>query len=174
MSAYLPLLFGIIGTIIGASLTAFYNHANTNKSRKVKQKDLCRLIVAELLNLSRHCRVTAREIKKINSAGIVELRKARYRDSGFMALEAKELFILNENLCQDVMQMILISRNNDIEIDCLIDSMKSGKTENFSSAECRYLVDRLEATATLADTVTKRLKRHAANPEGYDEPHINW
>jgi hypothetical protein len=171
MSAYIPALFGILGTILGASITAYYNYG---VSRKIKQQDLYRLVRAELLNLARHYRITSREIKNDGVVTITTLRKARYRDSGFMALEAKETFILNENLCQDIMQVVLYSRNNDIEIDHLIENIKAGKCEKYTSNDCKYLTFRLDNTVKIAEDIISHLKKHEKRPDLYNEPQIDW
>ena len=115
MSSYIVAAFGLLGTIVGASISAYYAYLNSGLSRRTKQRDLYRMVKAELLNLARHCRITADELEAMKAIGPARLRMARYQDGGFMAFDAKELHLMNENLCQDIMQIVLHSRNNDIE-----------------------------------------------------------
>lgn len=99
---------------------------------------------------------------------------ARYRDGGLMALDTKELYLLNENLCQDIMQIILYARNNDIEIDEHFDRVKAGERASFTPGECRDLIDRLKLTVRISEAVIDHLDKHARNPDGYNEPRITW
>jgi hypothetical protein len=114
--------------------------------------------------------VSAREIGGSRTIRTADLRKAKYRESGFLLLDSKEIYLLNENLCQDIMQLILRSRNNDIEIDALID-MANGSTAGTASTE-QYanIVDRLERTARNAEKVVDLMRKHWTRPERYNEP----
>jgi hypothetical protein len=174
VSSYLPAVFGLIGTIVGATISAYFTYVNSNVSRRTKQADLYRMIKAELLNLSRHCRITADELQAIEDIGTSRLRMSRYRDGGFMALDTKELYLLNENLCQDMMQIVLHARNTDIEIDHMLESIKTGKRESYRPGECAHLVARMRLTVRIAEIVLEHLKKHERRPERYNEPRINW
>ena len=159
---------------MGASISAYYSYLNSSISRRTKQGDLYRMIKAELLNLARHCRVTADELEGDAAIGPARLRMARYRDGGFMALDPKELCLLTENLCQDVMQIVLPARNNDIVADQLLEQIKAGKREEFAPDECETLIKRLRNTVRISEAVIGHLNKHAKNPDLYDEPRINW
>jgi hypothetical protein len=99
---------------------------------------------------------------------------ARYRDGGFMALDTRELYLLNENLCQDIMQIVLHSRNNDIEIDYVLKRINADERQIVDPGECETLIGRLRLTVRISETVVGHINRHAKNPDGYNEPRINW
>lgn len=73
------------GTVIGASISAYYQYVNSRVARKIKQRDLYRLLIAELLNLNRHYTVTARRLVGSKTLSVVSLRKAKYKDTGLLA-----------------------------------------------------------------------------------------
>lgn len=174
MSSQSPVLFGLLGTLVGATISAYYTYLNSNVARRTKQRDLYRMIKAEFLNLSRHCKISSDEIQASDQISLVQLRKARYRDGGVIFLDTKELYLLNENLCQDVMQVILYSRNTDIEIDQMIENIKCGKIETYSKEECVSLIRRLNVSTKIAAVVIAHMEIFWKKPDRYNEPQINW
>lgn len=175
-SVIFPAVSALAGTIIGASISAYYSYINSSVARKIKQKDLYRLVRSELLNLRRHCRLTANELGDCKILSVADLRKAMYKDSGMLALDVNEIYILNENLCQDIMQIILFARNNDIELDEMIKSMSPDhrSSDTHSQSMISRLVRRFHTTAEISDLVLDRLEKHSKDPNRYDEPQISW
>jgi hypothetical protein len=175
-SVVLTAVSGLAGTIIGASISAYYSYMNSSVARKIKQKDLYRLVRSELLNLRRHYRLTATELSSSERPSVGDLRKAQYKDTGMLALDVKEIYILNENLCQDIMQIILFTRNNDIELDEVIKSVACDHNVGESKIHSMIprLVRRFHMTAQISDLVLSRLEKHSKNPDRYDEPQISW
>src|SRR3712207_7097469 len=61
--------------------------------------------------------------------------------------------------CQDVMQILLYARNNDIEADQLLDQIRTGKRKTFAPDGCKGLVRRLRATVRISETVDRKSTR---------------
>ncbi len=183
---YVPAFFGLIGTVIGASISGYYTHLNSNLAKKLKQKDLYELLISELRTLSTHCELSAVEILSYCDTSleiIPQLRMAKYYGTGMVSLELKEMYILNNNLCQDIMKIILCVRNTDILIDHtikIVEAVEATPQEKIqtSKKKAKNAIEavsrRLAWMANLADAIRLNLEKHIRNPAGYNEPQIQW
>jgi hypothetical protein len=160
---------------LAACLAAYFAFLNADIQKKIKVRDLTRLLHAEITNLARHCRVAAREIARYSTADAPGIATAKYNDGKLMLFDPKEAYILNENLCQDVMQLSLLSRNNDIYIEYLVMKMNSSSISNEEfEKQIARLAMRMGSTAKLCAAVLSHLETFARDPRGYREPAIDW
>jgi hypothetical protein len=64
------------------------------------------------------------------SNNLAAIRTLKYKESGgTLFLDTKEIYLLNENICQDIMQVSLLSRNNDIYVDDCKELIRSDKVD---------------------------------------------
>jgi hypothetical protein len=73
-----------------------------------------------------------------------------------MILEKKDLFIPDETLCQELIQMSLRTRNDNINFENVIKIAESGQIEELRTASSS-LIRRLEKTAKSAGELAEKL-----------------
>jgi hypothetical protein len=178
IDAAAPAAISIVGVLVGAALSAYFVFFNAEVQKRRRRSDLYQLLRAEIMNLKRHCSVVEREIGTYRIDQVAHLKTTKYRDGAMLFFDIKESPLLNLNLCQDLMQLSLLSRNNDIHIQDLLDRIEKTDakvlTEDEFSRRISYIKRRMEMTHSLSDEVLLRLDKFARNPKAYREPVINW
>jgi hypothetical protein len=171
----IPVLAALIGASLGAMLAASFVYLNTEIQKKRKRSDLYRLLRAEILNMKRHCSVTSREVCQYSSTDIGAIRTMKYKDGGTLFLDTKELYLLNENICQDIMQLSLLSRNNDIFVEELLEFLRKDRVDLKEFVQkIEKIKKRMEGLDGLCGAVLDNLDKFAQNPNRYNEPVIDW
>jgi hypothetical protein len=79
------------------------------------------MLISELRTLRTHFLLSGQEVLGAGQDNILRIRMAKYWESGMISFDSRELYILNQNLCQDLMQIILCTRNTDLFCDYVIE-----------------------------------------------------
>jgi hypothetical protein len=174
-ASLVPVLVPIFAAFVGATLTALFFFLNTEVQKRRKGSDLYRLLKAELLNLRRHCAVCSREIDALAPHDIAAIRTIRYKDGGILFLDTKEIHLMNENICQDIMQVALLSRNKDIYVDDCVDYVEQGQADIVVfKQKINNIKFRLTNLKEICDAVLGNLEKFFNDPRRYQEPMIDW
>lgn len=176
MPAWFSPYQAIVVAALTATLTAFYIYLNSRIAKKAKQKELYRILISELRTLRTHFLLSGQEVLDERREIILRVKMAKYWEKGMIYFDAKELYILNQNLCQDLMQIILCTRNTDLFCDYVIETIQ--KTPSIEEGIKAELIGRLSERflwlANVSGRVRENLERHIKNPKRYNEPQIMW
>lgn len=163
------------GAIIAATVIASTQYLISRMPRRSEQLDLYNTIKADLENLRRHCRATHYNISANKDKPEIRMyRKAKYSDVGLLAFDIKRAHLLHINLCTDIFHIFMFLRNNEIEINLIIDLIQTEKlTDDLRETLRTNLLWRLTRTAEICDEIIMRLEKHASNPLRYNEEPID-
>lgn len=165
----------LAGAAVGAILAASFVYLNIEIQKKIKKSDLYRLLKAEILNLKRHCSISFSEIDHYGSTDSAAIKTMKYKDGSTLLLDTKELYLLNENICQDIMQISLLSRNNDIYIDDVLNLISRDSVDiTIFTAKIKNIKYRMKNLNEICEAVLGNLDKFFHDPKRYNEPIIDW
>lgn len=114
------------------------------------------------------------ELLTANNNSISDIRIPKYKDGAFLMFDVKESYLLNENLCQDVMILPLLARNNDIYLDELTTEMRAKAFEKEDFEQRMHLISgRMAHTSHLCGVMRGHLKEFMKDPKLYKHPIID-
>jgi hypothetical protein len=165
----------VIAAFVGVFGKYLISRLNMHMPRRSEQLDLYNTIKADLANLRRHCRATHYNISaKKDRPEIRMYRKAKYSDAGLLSFDIKKAHLLHINLCMDIFHIFLFLRNNELELNLIIELIETEQfTDDLRESLRTNLLWRLTRTEEICDEIIMRLEKHASNPIRYDEEPID-
>jgi len=166
----------ILGGAITPSVGMFFENAKNNKIKK----QIAIFAQAELITLRRHSEanlIKLNSLKEKETIGDkIDFVKLKYFDKGFNMIDPQKIYMLHPQLAQDLLRMMLYTRNNNFEITNAIDLI-------FNHDRCcdltkfglvNKLISRTETTIIKIKELSDQLKVYSKSPSKYKNKSIDW
>lgn len=157
-----------VGALIGA-LASFLVSTRVIPNQRNKEK--ATMVLAELANAIRHFERSIQNLKSFkleNRLGRkADYEKCKYSTSGFVGLEYTDLMGLPDKLSRDVMQMGIVYRNQNIEVDYVI-GMLARSSENDQERSAKFeamsnLIERMRMIIEMSESLQTNVTFFAEN-----------
>lgn len=148
LQAYLlPALTGSAGTLIGFAATCY----NENLNERREYRKAVKHNYSEVLNALRHYQFSAEENAAIADMPpwerVVQLGKCRFYGNGLGSFELSALRLFKPEWSEQILDFMLVVRNNDFYIDQAIHHSRDADSETFDKIMAE-LLNRFEMTLT--------------------------
>jgi hypothetical protein len=133
--------WGILTVLLAALLGYLVSHVQDRRKSKSEQKRMLSIVFGELQNIRRHYGSSAKRAPA--SAGELDRLKlvmTKYGPLNMMMGSLHQIGFLSHQQIADILSLSLVVRNNDSQIEALLDELQGG----ISSGE-RVTPERLEA-----------------------------
>ncbi len=144
-SLLLPVATGTAGTFLGFAVTRWNEQLN-------ERRDIRRAvahILSEILNARRHYKYSREENQGIAELPqwrrVVQLGKCRFYGNGLGSFEMSALRLFKPKIAEQILDFMLVIRNNDFYIDQAIEHSGPGSEETFN-AVFKDLLERFDTT----------------------------
>ena len=173
----------LISALIGAS--ALYYLTNYLRPYQ-KKKEKASMVLAELANATRHFERSVENLesflekKPTRQLGrIVDYEKCKYSYTGFVGLTYSDLVGLPDKISRDLMQIGLVYRNTNLEVDSVIQiisdpSLSDGDLLKKFNAMIE-LIERMKAIVAMSKLVSGNVERYYRNVRAINaNVEIDW
>lgn len=124
---YVAMFVSVLVSTVSVFLSAKFTLRNFFIQNERKKSDISTALIAELNNLARHYGWSSLEIGGREIGDISGYEITKYSNGNLIMLKLDELILLDRNLCADIMQIAMYTRNNDIYIKNLIAHIEACK-----------------------------------------------
>ncbi|WP_425084012.1 hypothetical protein [Ruegeria profundi] len=150
-----------VGALIGA-LASFV--VSTRVVPNLRNKEKATMVLAELANAIRHFERSIQNLESFQSEKRLGRRadyeKCKYSSSGFVGLSFADLMGLPDKLSRDVMQMGLVYRNQNLEVDYVIGILdRSSENDQERTAKFEAMAGLIERMRMIID-MSEALRRN--------------
>jgi hypothetical protein len=172
----LGLLVAVFIAEVGATLAIISKVLQDRFADRREQWKLVSLVRGELINIRRHCEVVENEVSYDDIIDIelernIVWQKRKHGDLSFIKSNISKPGFIEEATVADFLQLALYIRNNDIEIDGIIDYVgtRGGDAKDFTKVLSR-IKNRMNLAVGLSSAL---LQRPALAPQRKRDP-FRW
>jgi len=171
-------LIGVFAFLVAQTANAFFVSLRDRKQIENEKRDIALFARAELINVKRHQEANVIKLGSILDSSSfgekIDYDKLKLTDTGLVALDLAKVYILKQELAQDLLRFSLFCRNNELEISNVFATVESNCSDDEKSKAVQRLKNRLLVTINIANEISLQLKEYSNSPKKYIKNGIAW